>query len=986
VRTEEARQFVFVFEWNRIGLLWIEEESRGGTRRTEGRKGVRERERKERKERKRERKRELEIFQVVEGTGCVLGCVRGQVRMENVAELLRAAQEGNAAVRDPAVAQLSALANDHYVQYLEALVQVLNADGQPPQIRQAAALEIKNLLTGKAEAFRQQKQAQWEALPEQARNHVKEVVLNVLGNSPVQVANQAAQIVEAIARFDLIEKRWENLPSRLVQIFDQVLQQDKSRISSPLLALGNFAAIAASTGYPIEQQAVDSVLSKISVGMNREMPENVQVAATEALMDTLEFAKFNMENAKERNVIMTMILEMTQTPFSEVKQRAFQCLTTVLELYYVHLSPHMNDIWTTTQAAIRNSEDENVGRQALNFWSEMCLEEADRNLRPPNPANAADSKCFNFIQQIQNDLCKLVVEYCLLQQEEEPDDDERNDNSMYGAAEHCFINLCSCLGPQINQYALQFSGANLMHQDWRHRQAAIFVFGAILRDADSIQMKGAVNEVVRPLIDRLVSIQALMQQNKADQSGRDPVATVRETAAWALSIICAFHIQVVTDENSMMMLQGLVMALADKPRVAHMAAAAIHAFAGAFQSEETPETNALSQLLNWLCGQLWDAARRTDSHEWQLMEDAYEAIIRLIEVSARDKQDFVGGVLLNASLTRLSEISEGTVEDRTGFQEVELCGIVHSCVVKLEGALFKISQQNPVDVPDLIVQTMLNILTRPRSNSHADAFGVIGEVTRVVGDKFDRYLEKVMPVMFIGLRNRENHQVCIAAVRLCADICTAMKERAHLLPFVQTMMNLIYENLRAQELHIEVKPPHLTVLGDIADAIGKKNFAPYLDDAMKTAITAAKIDLDITEAEYADYLNDLREGALEAIEMMILDLQLEELQPYVQEIVKIALQVGAEVKDPRNYYMHREAHLKPPDLAEIVIDYTPSDAVTKPILGILGDIASKAGNNFKQFLQKQESQQELTELFRRAQESDSIELREAAEYAHKQLR
>jgi len=68
----------------------------------------------------------------------------------------------------------------------------------------------------------------------------------------------------------------------------------------------------------------------------------------------------------------------------------------------------------------------------------------------------------------------------------------------------------------------------------------------------------------------------------------------------------------------------------------------------------------------------------------------------------------------------------------------------------------------------------------------------------------------------------------------------------------QTKMNLIDENFRAQELNIEVKPPRLTVLGDIADAIGKKNYALYLDDAVKTAITAAKIDLDITEAEYAD--------------------------------------------------------------------------------------------------------------------------------------
>mmetsp|Transcript_6657 Transcript_6657/g.13455 ORF Transcript_6657/g.13455 Transcript_6657/m.13455 type:complete len:914 (+) Transcript_6657:471-3212(+) len=910
--------------------------------------------------------------------------------MDNLTEILLATQNNDANARVPAEKALAEFEQNSFPQYLVALAREMGDENKPENARTLAALQAKRILTGNDDFSIRRKHDQWaETVQPEAKNMIKQTILQVLASQNQNVARQAAQVMEAIAKFDLSNDEWNELPSQLVQVFDQVHSRNADHIIGPLLGLGYFASTAVETGYGLDENAINQLLSKISVGMSADRPRDVQVAATDALADTLDFARHNMENQQERNVIMEMILRMTQSPHAEVREHAFQCLTTALELYYHLLKDYMQAIYDITTKAIQNVDEERVAMQALNFWSEMAFEEAERRLGDQNSEDPS-SVYLGFVDTVKEPLCKLVLEFALLQQDEEPDEDESSDNTLYGAAEHCFVNLSSCLGQAIIPYTINFTSQNVVSPDWRRRQAAIFAFGAILRDASSHEMSSPINEIMPVLVQRmLVNTPQELQGSNAQP---EPVATVRETAAWAISVICSAHIACVNNSNIKLMLSSTYEALRDRPRVAHMAAAAIYAFANAFAGQADQQTNQLSgELMQTFGSALWDAARREDSDQWQLMEDAYEALIRLIEVSAVDMRQYVGSVLLHTSLVRLSEIRSGEVQDQTGFQEVELCGVVSVCIIKLEEYLLQIPVNNgaPSDnpqmaVPDQIMQTMIEILNRPNSNAHPDALHAIGEVTRVVGSNFRRYMQSVVPLVLRGLNARENSQVCIAAVRLCADVCNALKEQPELVQLTPELMKLIYANLGSDDLQSEVKPPHLTILGDIADAIGADNFKPYFSQAMQTALSAANVGLEITEAEYADDLNSLREAALEAMELMLLDVDNMSIQPFLEQIFFLARSISQEIVDPRNYYENKDPSIIPPDLGSLTnLPYKVADAVVKSILNILGDVTKQVGDPFRKPLR--ESMQQLTPLVQYAKQSSNSDLVDAADYALSQI-
>jgi hypothetical protein len=341
-------------------------------------------------------------------------------------------------------------------------------------------------------------------------------------------------------------------------------------------------------------------------------------------------------------------------------------------------------------------------------------------------------------------------------------------------------------------------------------------------------------------------------------------------------------------------------------------------------------------------------------------------------------EEIVGGVLLGHALLRLGEIRAGTVRDQTGYQEVELCDLVNACVLRLDVGVFAfnmpgVPRQGPSDaIPNKIVETMINVLNKPSSNAHPGALAAIGEVTRIVGPKFAVYSDHVMPFVYAGLRNHSNAQTCIAAVRLCSDICTAMETA--MLPVVKNIMSLVYENLRSKDSQPEIKPPHLTILGDIATAIGFDKFQEYFSHAMVTTINAAALDVDVTDDEMADFLNKVREAAIEAMEMIMLEAQAQHLGDG-RFIYDLGLQISKEVQDPRNYYVGK-AHA--PNLDDLQLSYRVSPAVIKATLGVVGDTAKKLGDNFSKPIRDNPA---FLPLFRAGLRSGSEDIEGVAKYA-----
>lgn len=111
------------------------------------------------------------------------------------------------------------------------------------------------------------------------------------------------------------------------------------------------------------QSQSNQILTAIIHGMRQNEPSNhVRLAATTALLNSLEFTRANFEMEvrilqqalwnvylirnvqilqSERNFIMEVVCEATQSPDSPVKVAALQCLVKIMSLYYQYMEPYM---------------------------------------------------------------------------------------------------------------------------------------------------------------------------------------------------------------------------------------------------------------------------------------------------------------------------------------------------------------------------------------------------------------------------------------------------------------------------------------------------------------------------------------------------------------------------------------------------------------------------------------------------------------------
>lgn len=76
-------------------------------------------------------------------------------------------------------------------------------------------------------------------------------------------------------------------------------------------------------------------------------------------------------------------------------------------------------------------------------------------------------------------------------------------------------------------------------------------------------------------------------------------------------------------------------------------------------------------------------------------------------------------------------------------------------------------------------------------------------------------------------------------------------------------MEVLLSNLGDNSVHRSVKPQILSVFGDMALATGPE-FRKYLDHVLQTLMQASQAQVDRSDYDMIDYLNELREGCLEA--------------------------------------------------------------------------------------------------------------------------
>ncbi|CAO3703275.1 unnamed protein product [Rhizopus stolonifer] len=739
----------------------------------------------------------------------------------------------------------------------------------------------------------------------QFRNQVKQGVLQSLTSPKKAVGNISGQVIAAIAEIELPLGGWPDLINTMlnnVQTGDAVVKQ------STLQAIGY---VCESIDPLILVNQSNGILTAIVQGARPEEPSpEVRLAAINALINSLDFIKGNFEREGERNFIMQVVCEATQSSFTDLQVVAFQCLVRIMQTYYDKMRVYMEKALFGLTISGMNNEDERVALQAIEFWSTVCDEEMDIKdeiYEATEVGEQPERELHHFAELALPEILPNLL-WILTKQDEDYDEDEW---SVSMASATCLSLLAQCVNNLVIEQVVPFIEANIQDENWRKREAAVMAFGSILEGPDG--------DVLTPLVNQ--ALPTLIQMMK------DNVIHVKDTVAWTLGRICELLIHCIKPDLHLNdLLSALVYGLQDSPRIVGNCCWCLLNLAeqlGPVIGDEAPHS-PLSPFFDGIVTALLQFTDRSDN-ESNCRTSAYEAISALAMYSANDciqiVQNIVLAVLdrLESTITMEAQILDA--DDRSNHSELQssLLAVLTNCIRRLSGDI--------TVVADRIMTVVLQLLNTQskQATTTEDAFLAVGAMANSLEANFNRYVESFIPILCNALQNPAEYQLCSIAVGIIGDICRALGK--DIAPFCNNLMQLLVTNLQSPVLHRTVKPAILSCFGDVALAIGEL-FGSYLEVVMMVLQQAGSMRADKDNYDVLDYVHTLYEGVIEAYVGIVQGLgntsAAPALLPYLPPVFE---------------FLH-----------VVALEPTKGDTLTRSILGLLGDLCEAFGGQLKSVL------------------------------------
>uniref|UniRef100_A0A3P8YJ33 Importin N-terminal domain-containing protein n=1 Tax=Esox lucius TaxID=8010 RepID=A0A3P8YJ33_ESOLU len=824
--------------------------------------------------------------------------------------------------------------------FLVELSKVLANPGNTQVARVAAGLQVKNSLTSKDPDVKTRYQQRWLAIEANARREIKNFVLQTLGTETYRPSS-ASQCVAGIACAEIPVTQWPELIPQLVANVTDPSSTEHMK-ESTLEAIGY---ICQDIDPEQLQDNANQILTAIIQGMRKEEPSNnVKLAATNALLNSLEFTKANFD--KEVGNISACRI---------VRVAALQNLVKIMSLYYQYMETYMGPaLFAITIEAMKSDIDE-VALQGIEFWSNVCDEEMDLAIeateaseqgRPPEHTSKFYAK--GALQYLVP-----ILTQTLTKQDENDDDDDWNPCKAAGV---CLMLLATCCEDDVVPHVLPFIKEHIKHPDWRYRDASVMAFGSILEGPELNQLKPLVIQAMPTLIELM----------------KDPSVVVRDTTAWTVGRICELLPEAAINEVYLApLLQCLIEGLGAEPRVASnvcwafssLAEAAYEATDAAEEQEE-PATYCLSSSFELIVQKLLETTDRPDGHQNNLRSAAYEALMEIVKNSAKDCYPAVQKTTL-VIMERLQQVLQMESHIQSTSDRIQFNDLQSLLCATLQNVLRKVQHQDALQISDVVMASLLRMFqsTAGSGGVQEDALMAVSTLVEVLGADFQKYMDAFKPFLGIGLKNYAEYQVCLAAVGLVCDLCRALM--SNILPYCDEIMQLLLENLGNENVHRSVKPQILSAFGDIALAIGGE-FKKYLEIVLDTLQQASQAQVDKTDYDMVDYLNELREGCLEAYTGIIQGLKgdQENVHPDVMLV------------QPRVEFILSFIH-------HIAEDEDHSDGVVANAAGLIGDLCTAFGKDVMKLV---ELRPLINDLLTEGRRSKTTKTKTLATWATKELR
>ncbi|KAK6050004.1 HEAT repeat protein [Cooperia oncophora] len=704
--------------------------------------------------------------------------------------------------------------------FVKELSVILRSESCQPFARQAAGLQLKNVLYAKEEETRAQylNSAELRATSD-IRTHVK-------------LSSLYKHLALSLSGLLLQLSVWLQSPAQNFHpLWPDVIDALRTSVTNP----GSTASLKESSletlGYicqdidaaVLEQQS-NSILTAIVHGMRKEEPSfHVRLAATNALLNSLEFTKKNFGMEAERHIIMQVVCEATQCTDTHVKVAALQCLVRIMSLYYQYMEQYMGSALFAISLQAINSEVPEVALQGIEFWSNVCEEEITLSLEAEEAAEnnrVPEQVSRHYAKGAVSHICPLMLEI-LTHQDENDDDDDWTPSKAAGV---CIMLMAQCVGDTILESVMPFL-KHFSSTDWKYKEAAIMAFGSILDGPDPAKLMTLVDQAMPALID------SMAEKN----------VTIRDTAAWTIGRVLEICPEIVNKDGMLArLLPALSNGLHQEPRVAANALVALvktaydMACGQGTDSTGQPDTYALSPCFEAMVSELIKTTDRTDGNQSNLRLAAFETLMELIKNSPKDCYPVVQNttVLMLKKLEQLLNMEATTTSSSDKNQLMDLQSLL--CAT-LQSVLRKMRPEDAALVGEHVMNGLVQIMNRTSEQQRrwkCDGRSALG----ALNNGFIAYIDALKPHLMRALSNHEEPQVCAAAVGLVTDMCRAIE--VNIAPALDDIMNTLVQSLQSPRLDKDVKVTILGCFGDIALAIGV-HFERYIHIVMSMLAEAS---------------------------------------------------------------------------------------------------------------------------------------------------
>lgn len=847
--------------------------------------------------------------------------------------------------------------------FVKELSVILRSESCQPFARQAAGLQLKNVLYAKDEETRAQYLNRWLTLPVDIRTHVKLLVVQTLGTEPFR-PSIAAQCVAAIACAELPSGHWPDVIDSLRTSVTNAGSSASLKESS-LETLGYICQDIDAT--VLEQQS-NSILTAIVHGMRKEEPSfHVRLAATNALLNSLEFTKKNFGMEAERHIIMQVVCEATQCADTHVKVAALQCLVRIMSLYYQFMEQYMGSALFAISLQAINSDVPEVALQGIEFWSNVCEEEITLSLEAEEAAEnnrVPEQVSRHYAKGAVSHICPLMLEI-LTHQDESDDDDDWTPSKAAGV---CIMLMAQCVGDTILDCVMPFL-KHFSSTDWKYKEAAIMAFGSILDGPDPAKLMTLVEQAMPALLD------SMAEKN----------VTIRDTAAWTIGRILEICPEIVNKDGLLTrLLPALSQGLHQEPRVAANVCWALVALVKSTydlacgqgtDSTGQPETYLLSPCFEPMVSELIKTTDRTDGNQSNLRLAAFETLMELIKNSPKDCYPVVQSttVLMLKKLEQLLNMEASATSSTDKNQLMDLQSLL--CAT-LQSVLRKMRPEDAALVGEHVMNGLVQIMNRTANNKGGgsvmeEALLAVSVLAETLNNGFIAYVDALKPHLMRALANHEEPQVCAAAVGLVTDMCRAIE--VNIAPALDDIMGTLVESLRSPRLDKDVKVTILGCFGDIALAIGE-HFERYVQIVMSMLMEASTAAIVTNPQDYdqVDYVDKLRENCVMAYTGI-----LQGMRP-----------AGADSDELKMNQAKQSLSRFVPHMCDMIAKccettpVAPSDSLVATVAGLIGDLIVLYGAQITPTL----SNEKVSALLGRGRKSRTSKTKSVAMWATKEMR